>query len=204
MNKVYALIGPPASGKTNILQELAHYAIPEMVSHTTRKPRPDEKHGVHYYFVSKDEFQKYELIERVEYSGNLYGLSKTEVLDKVKRCPVSMVATETNGLTQLKKLLANRLESIFIMVDYDTVIARMINRGDDNTLINRRIEYANRTGEFNQWNTANYVVKNTGALAVAVRQVLAIIGKVTLPDKVDLASDGVLTPSEAKSQDKSV
>lgn len=185
MNKVYALIGPPAAGKSSILDELAHYTIPEMVSHTTRKPRPGEEHGVHYYFVSKNDFQKNELIERVEYSGNFYGLSKAEVLDKVKQYPVSLVAVETQGLSQLKKLLANRLESIFLMADYDTLITRMVDRGDDDALINRRIEYAKSTGEFDHWQTANYVVKNTGSLEIAVRQILAIIGKVTLPDRVE-------------------
>lgn len=177
MNKVYALIGPPASGKTSILKELKQFGIPEMVSHTTRKPKTGEIHGVHYYFVAKEDFQKNELIERVEYSGNLYGLSKAEVLDKVNKRPVSMVAVETHGLNQLRKLLADRLESIFIMADQDTVIARMLDRGDSPDLINRRIEYANKTGEFNNWQTANYIVKNTGSLEVAVRQVLAITGK---------------------------
>lgn len=183
MNKVYALIGPPASGKSSILHELAQYSIPEMVSHTTRKPRPGEEHGVHYYFVSKDDFQKTELIERVEYSGNFYGLSKAEVLDKVKLYPVSLVAVEMQGLTQLKKLLANRLESIFLMTDYDTIITRMLARGDADALINRRIEYAKSTGEFDKWQTATYVVKNTGSLEVAVRQILAITGNVILPAK---------------------
>ena len=185
MNKVFALIGPPASGKTSILNELARYGIPEMVSHTTRKPRAGEIHGVHYYFVSKEDFQKNELIERVEYSGNLYGLSKAEVLDKVNKYPVSTVAIDTQGWNQLKKLLANRLESIFIMADQDSVVGRMVERGDDNDLINRRIEYAKNTGEFNNWQAADYVVKNTGSLEVAVRQVLAIIGKVSLPPQAE-------------------
>ena len=184
MNKVYTLIGPPASGKTSILKELAQFGIPEMVSHTTRKPRAGEVDGVDYYFVAKEEFPKNELIERVEYSGNLYGLSKAEVLDKVNKHPVSMVAVETQGLNQLKKLLANRMESIFIMADQDTVIARMLDRGDNHDLINRRIEYANRTGEFNNWQTANYVVKNIGSLEVAVRQILAITGKLIPPSPI--------------------
>lgn len=181
MNKVYALIGPPASGKTSILKELSQYGIPEMVSHTTRKPRTGEIHGVNYYFVTKEEFQKNELIERVEYSGNLYGLSKAEVLDKVNTHPISVVTVETNGLNQLRKLLANRMESIFIMADQDTVIARMLDRGDSCELINRRIDYANKNGEFNNWQNANYIVKNTGSLEVAVRQILAITGKLTPP-----------------------
>ncbi|SMD07983.1 guanylate kinase [Sporomusa malonica] len=184
MNKVYALIGPPASGKTSIQKELVQYGIPEILSHTTRKPRPDEQHGGHYYFVSKEEFQKTEIIERVEYSGNLYGLSKAEVLNKVNQHPISTVAVETQGLNQLKKLLAHRVESIFIMIDYDTVISRMLDRGDSHELINRRIEYANSTGEFNNWQTANYVVKNTGSLEVAVRQILAIVGKLTPLSKI--------------------
>ncbi|HWR09264.1 guanylate kinase [Sporomusa sp.] len=183
MNKVYALIGPPASGKTSIQKILAQYGIPEMISHTTRKPRTGEQHGIHYYFVSKEEFQNTEIIERVEYSGCLYGLSKAEVLDKVNRYPVSTVAVDTQGFTQMKKLLANRVESIFIMVDYDTVISRMLDRGDNNDLLNRRIEYANTTGEFNNWQMANYVVKNTGSLEAAVHQVLAIAGMMTPPLK---------------------
>ncbi|HWR44821.1 guanylate kinase [Sporomusa sp.] len=184
MNKIYALIGPPASGKTSIQKELAQYGIPEILSHTTRKPRAGEQHGIHYYFVSKEEFQKTEIIERVEYSGSLYGLSKAEVLDRVNRHPVSTVAVEAQGFSQMKKLLANRVESIFIMVDYDTVLSRMLERGDNHDLINRRIEYANSTGEFNNWQTANYVVKNTGSLEVAVRQILAIIGTLTPNPKI--------------------
>ncbi len=179
MNKVYALIGPPAAGKTTIQKELLKYGIPAMLSHTTRKPRDGEQHGTHYYFVNREEFQKTEIIERVEYSGSVYGLSKTEVLDKVNRHPISTVAVETQGFVQLKKLLANRVASIFIMVDYDTVISRLLDRGDNNGLINRRLEYANSTGEFNNWQTADYVVKNTGCLDSAVRQILAITGKLT-------------------------
>lgn len=184
MNKVYALIGPPASGKTSVQRELAQYGIPEILSHTTRKPRADELPGVHYYFVDKDKFPQNELIERVEYSGNLYGLSKTEVLDKVNSNPVSTVAVEIQGFIQLKKLLSDRVESIFFMIDYETVIERMLNRGDDYEIINRRIEYAKTTREFDNWQTANYVVKNTGSLESAVLQVLAIVGKLTLPPKI--------------------
>lgn len=185
MNKVYALIGPPAAGKTSILNELARYGVPAMVSHTTRKPRADEIHGIHYYFVSKEDFQKNELIERVEYSCNLYGLSKAEVIDKINKHPISTVAVDTQGWQQLKKLLGNRAESIFLMVDQDALVDRMLMRGDANDLINHRLEYARSTGEFNNWQSANYVVKNTGELEVAVRQVLAIIGKVTLPPKME-------------------
>lgn len=47
------------------------------VSHTTRKPRPGEEHGIHYHFVEKHEIKnaidKGEFIESAEFSGNIYG-----------------------------------------------------------------------------------------------------------------------------------
>lgn len=117
MNKVYALMGPPACGKTSIAKELRQYDIPEIISHTTRAARSEEKHGEDYYFVSDDEFNKMQLIERVSYSGKFYGLSKAEVLGKVNKYPVSVVTIDVNGLDQIKALLGERAELIFILVD---------------------------------------------------------------------------------------
>jgi len=176
MNKVFAIIGPPASGKTTIAQELVKHGVPEMVSHTTRAPRPGEQQGVNYYFVSRDEFSQIDLIERVTYSGYFYGLSKTEVLEKSDKNPVSVVVVERTGLEKMKKLLGKRVESIFIMADELTVAERLIERGDVPEFIQRRMEYAKANREFDNWQVADHVVKNTGSLAVAVRQVLAIVG----------------------------
>nr|WP_092074519.1 GTPase [Dendrosporobacter quercicolus]NSL49089.1 guanylate kinase [Dendrosporobacter quercicolus DSM 1736]SDN00042.1 guanylate kinase [Dendrosporobacter quercicolus] len=176
MNKVFVIIGPPASGKTSIANRLASYGIPEMVSHTTRQPREGEINGESYYFVSKEEFAKMDLIERVNYSGQYYGLSKQEVLKKVKEQPLSIVVVERTGLEQLKKLLGERLESIYIMIDDTTIIDRMLNRGQSNETIQRRLEYAQKNGEFNHWQLTDYVVKNTKTIDSAVRQVMAIMG----------------------------
>lgn len=178
MNKVYALIGPPASGKTLIIKELNKYGVAEIISHTTRPPKQGEQHGVDYYFVNNEEFSKTQLIERVNYSGYFYGLSKAEVLEKVKQYPYTVVAVEAYGLEQLTSLLGKRVESVFIMVDKSTIIERIIERGDNPETIKRRIEYAEKAGEFDSWQIANHVVKNTGPLDIAVRQLLAIIGLV--------------------------
>lgn len=176
MNKVFVIIGPPASGKTSIAAKLASHGIPEMVSHTTRKPREGEINGLNYYFVSQDEFNELELIERVTYSGNYYGLSKKEVLKKINDHPVSIAVLNRPGLEQLKKMLGDRVESIFMMIDDITIIERMLNRGEENGNIQRRFEYAKKNGEFDNWQVADYVVKNTKTVDSAVRQILAIMG----------------------------
>lgn len=176
MNKVYAIIGPPASGKTSIVKELGKYGIPELVSHTTRQPQQGEKNGVDYHFVDKEQFSQTTLVERVDYSGYFYGLSKAEVLNKINKYPITVVDVELAGLEQLKKLLSERLESIFIMVDKSAIIDRSIVRGDNPESINGRIAYAETNREFDNWQTADYVVKNMSSLDVAVRQILAIMG----------------------------
>ncbi len=184
MNKVYALIGPPASGKTSIIKELNKYGVAEIISHTTRPPKNGEQHGVDYYFISNDEFSKTQLIERVNYSGYFYGLSKAEVMDKVKQYPISVVTVDAYGMEQLTNLLGDHVKSIYIMVDKSTIIGRIIEKGENADSIKHRIEYAEKAGEFDSWQIADYVVKNTASLDIAVRQILAIMGLLE-PAKID-------------------
>jgi guanylate kinase len=186
MNKVYAIFGPPASGKTTIVKRLKDYGIPVLVSHTTRTPKNGEENGVDYYFIGKEEFTAKHFLEKVSYSGQYYGLSKDEVLNKVNAQPVSVVDISAHGLEQLKRLLGRRLESIYILVDKDVALSRALLQGDSMVDVQKKIEYAETAGEFNHWRIADYVVKNTGSVDAAVRQVLAVMDLV-IPKPADHA-----------------
>lgn len=175
MNKVYAIFGPPASGKTTIVKRLKDYGIPVLVSHTTRTPKNDEVNGVDYYFIDKAEFTAKHFLEKVSYSGHYYGLSKDEVLNKVNAHSISIVDISAHGLEQLKRLLGQRLESIYILVDKDVALSRSLLQGDSMIDSQKKIEYAANAGEFDHWRIADHVVKNTGSIDGAVRQVLAIM-----------------------------
>jgi guanylate kinase len=176
MNKVFAIIGPPASGKSAIVRQLLNdHRIGALVSHTTRPPQDGERDGVDYYFVDKATFSRLQFVEKVNYSGHYYGLSKDEVLNKMNRNPISVIDIGMTGFGQLKKLLGERLESIYILVDKDTIITRCFSLGQDLAEIEKKIEYAEKQGEFDNWRLADHVVKNSGSLDVAVRQVLAIM-----------------------------
>lgn len=73
---------PSAGGKGTILKELFQQDpnLRMSVSATTRKPRPGEEHGKHYYFVTREEFQEMvddgNMLEYAEYVGNCYGTPK--------------------------------------------------------------------------------------------------------------------------------
>lgn len=175
MNLIYALIGPPSCGKSTIARELTKYGVSEIISYTTRPPRPGEQDGVDYRFIDKDTFAKTELIEKVTYSGHFYGLGKKEVMSKLEKNPVSVVGVDRNGFDKLKKLLGQRIVSIFILIDEATIIDRVIEQGGNPDAAQERINYAKAAGEFDNWQIADHVVKNTGPLENTVLQVLAIM-----------------------------
>lgn len=177
MNKIYAIIGPHASGKTAIINKLKTFGIPYIVSHTTRQPNGGEKDGQDYYFVTKEEFFKLDLVEKVTYKGQYYGITKSELLKQMQSSTITTVILEQNGCKQLKKLLGSRLESIYIMVDYVTMVERMLARNETNEEIKKNLEYAETNGEFATWKTTNHVVKNISSLTTTVNQILALMGR---------------------------
>ncbi|KAI8925268.1 hypothetical protein BC831DRAFT_415235 [Entophlyctis helioformis] len=104
------LCGPNGAGKrtltSRLLQEFPHiYGL--SISHTTRRPRPGEENGVHYYFVSRDEMEKMnedgKFIEVVTLFGNMYGTSM-EAVDKVtEEGKICIMDLEIEGVMALRK-----------------------------------------------------------------------------------------------------
>lgn len=176
MNKIYAIIGPHASGKKKILHHLRMMGISYIISHTTRKPRSSEKNGFDYHFVTKEEFFKLDLVEKTTYKGEYYGISKTALLSAMQVSEISLVLVEQNGFKQLQKLLGQRIESIFIMVDYVTMVENMLANNESNELMKSNLEYAEKNGEFMLWKTTDYVVKNKKDINVTLNQILSLMG----------------------------
>ena len=85
---------------------------------------------------------------------------------------------DRGGYEQLKKLIGDRLESIFILVDKETIFSRFMMNGEKLEDVKARIDYAEANGEYDNWQVADHVVKNTGEVDRAVLQLLAIMGRV--------------------------
>jgi guanylate kinase len=121
-HKLVIVAAPSGAGKTTIVHHLLQI-IPELefsVSATTREQRPNERHGVDYYYITKEEFHRrvdnHEFLEWEEvYGGNFYGTLKSE-LDRIwaKGHHVIFDIDVVGGL-RLKELYPDNSLSVFIM-----------------------------------------------------------------------------------------
>jgi THO complex subunit 1 len=90
--------GPSGVGKGTLIKMLLDKhprALAKKISHTTRPPREGETHGVHYYFVTKDEYNVLrdgdQFTEYNNYNGNDYGTSKKVIEDIIAKGKVPVM-----------------------------------------------------------------------------------------------------------------
>lgn len=139
---ILCFIGPSASGKTSTLEYLIN-KYPEVfdrvITNTTRAPRPNEIHGVHYYFLTTNEFLRKkisgEIFESSEYppdSGKMYGTDWNEIERILSKGKTPIVILDWNGYQALlKKRGENLCKSIFFYRDADTIAQSLLERGSD-------------------------------------------------------------------------
>lgn len=179
-NKLYAFVGPHASGKSTLIKELIKLGVHYVPLYTTRTPeavpRNLDSDPELYRFLDKIDFFKQDFLVKTTYKGDYFGLLKKDILDSIQQYPNSVVIMDAQSLNQLAKLLKDSFESIYIMVDYVTLVERMLRMNHTNDEIKQHIEYAENNGEFDTWKTATYVVKNVISPDAALRQILAILG----------------------------
>ena len=132
------LIGPSASGKTEVAKLLAkNHNITKIVTYTTRAPRVNEVNGVDYNFVSVEEFAKLTqenfFVETTYYNSNYYGTAKKDIKDD--KC----VILDPNGLKSFLALNDERIVSIFLDCDEKIRFERMVSRKDSIEDANKRL-----------------------------------------------------------------
>lgn len=132
------LIGPSASGKTEVAKLLAsRHNITKIVTYTTRAPRVHEVNGVDYNFVSVEEFDKLTqedfFVETTFYNSNYYGTAKKDIQDD--KC----IILDPNGLKSFLALNDDRVISIYLACSDEIRYERMIKRQDSVESAKRRI-----------------------------------------------------------------
>ena len=119
--KIIIIAAPSGSGKTSITRYLLqqHPLLSLSISAATRKPRGEEKDGVHYHFISEAEFkQRIEENAFVEwemvYKGSYYGTLKAELERIWNLGKIPILDIDVKGAIHLQDQFPNRCLSIFI------------------------------------------------------------------------------------------
>ena len=150
--KLIIFAAPSGSGKTSIVKFLLSQNLPLRfsVSATTRPKRPNEKDGVDYFFLSKEQFQEKidagDFLEWEEvYSGTYYGTLKPEVDKLLKKGENVIFDVDVLGALNIKKIYGNQALAIFIKApSVEDLVQRLTSRGTENEAsLKRRIEKAN-------------------------------------------------------------
>ena len=148
-SKLIIFTGPSGVGKGTILKDFFNKAkkncdkIIYSISSTTRAPREGEVDGVHYFFISREEFKKdieeNMFLEWAEYSGNYYGTSKKFVEKNLKAGNSVLLEIELQGALNIMRAFPDAL-SIFIMPPSFEELERRLrgrNSEDNETIIKR-------------------------------------------------------------------
>jgi guanylate kinase len=129
--------GPAGSGKGTVVKELRSQ-LPNLglsVSATTRSPRPGEEDGVHYYFMSRDDFEEAlshgEILEHTVYCGNYYGTLRSEVERVLSGGHDLILEIEADGAMQVKRLFPDTITIMLIPPDSQVLEARLRGRGTE-------------------------------------------------------------------------
>lgn len=133
------LVGASASGKTVTALDLQkRYGFKKAITTTTRKMREGEINGVHYFFISVDEFKKrlneHKFVESSLYNGNYYGCGVDQISDD------KVVVLDPNGLHSFLKLKDKNIVSFLLICDEKKRKERMNERGDEKEKISERIQ----------------------------------------------------------------
>lgn len=181
MSKIYVLAGPSGVGKGTIVNKLK-FLHPELfvsVSMTTRLPREGEIDGVHYNFVTRQEFErmidKDQILEYAFVHGqNYYGTPILPLQEAIKRNVPCLLEIDLDGVHQIKNKLAGKAVFIFIAPpSWEELKKRLLSRGTESL---KDIETRLKTAEIemNSQSEFDYVVVNDD-LAVAVKEIASIM-----------------------------
>lgn len=137
MKKVLlAVSGPSGVGKGTIVKTIIERRadVVESVSCTTRPPREGEIHGKHYFFLSREEFERRiaedDFLEYNEHFGNYYGTPKSFVKETLKEKSVIM-EIEVVGALNAKKSFPECLLVMVVPPSVDELKKRLSGRGSE-------------------------------------------------------------------------
>lgn len=162
---LYIVAAPSGAGKTSLVKSLVE-TTPDVVvsiSHTTRPPRPGEREGTHYHFVSAAVFEAMfadgAFLEHAEVFGNRYGTSQAAVSAQRAAGLDVILEIDWQGARQVRALMPDSKTIFIVPPSREVLRQRLIGRGQDSIeVIERRMAAA--LDELSHYAEFDYLVIN--------------------------------------------
>jgi guanylate kinase len=176
---IIVISAPSGAGKSTLVRHLMA-SVPTLtfsISHTTRLPRPGEKNGRDYFFVSPGRFERMaaagDFIEWAEVFGNLYGTSWKQLRASQERGADVLLDIDVQGHRQVRRCLPEAL-SVFVLPPSFQVLERRLRnrRSEAPEAIEKRLTTARK--EIASWPEYDYLVVNN-RLSRATQDLRAVV-----------------------------
>ena len=134
---LFVVAAPSGAGKSSLVKALMEIdaRIQPAVSHTTRAPRGQEKHGREYYFISPDEFDGMVLrdsfFEWAHVHGQRYGTSRQAIEERMAQGADVILEIDFQGALNIKRIFSNAVLIFILPPSWDELRARLERRGED-------------------------------------------------------------------------
>jgi guanylate kinase len=149
MARVFVITGPSGVGKGTLIRGLME-RLPQLelsVSATTRGPRPGEQDGVHYHFLTREQFDQRvaegDFVEHADYAGRSYGTLRSELEERVRAGVPVVLEIEVQGARQVRQAMPEAVQVFIAPPSLQALRTRLVGRGtDDETEVERRLRVA--------------------------------------------------------------
>lgn len=164
--EIVVFYGPSGCGKSTLIEYCRSIGLPVAVNFTTRslRKKDNEVNGVHYHFVSEEQFFATDLVEKNAYPSEdglkWYGIGKEEIRSKFEQNNQIIVIAEINGIKALKEAFPDQVRAIFVTVPLDEMEKRMRKRGDSEQNIQVRLTNAIERKEHEHAYIADHIIEN--------------------------------------------
>jgi guanylate kinase len=134
---LFVVAAPSGAGKSSLVKALLELdsRLAPSVSHTTRAPRGQERHGREYWFIDEPTFramaERDEFFEWARVHGNLYGTSRSAIEARLQRGEDVVLEIDWQGALQIKRLFAHAVLIFILPPSWDELQQRLQRRGED-------------------------------------------------------------------------
>ncbi|ANY61830.1 guanylate kinase [Comamonas aquatica] len=134
---LFVVAAPSGAGKSSLVKALRSFdaRVYPSVSHTTRAPRGQEKHGREYFFASEQEFDAMvannAFVEWANVHGKRYGTSKKGIQDRLANGEDVLLEIDYQGALQVRESFPQAVLIFILPPSWEELRSRLENRGED-------------------------------------------------------------------------